>query len=248
MQSSDEGIVAGAAMLEGEQLVEAEGAARRPMKAEQRDSVAIGADQTIALEREAPLVRAADQIGIGVEVHLFAVAELGVEQRPLDLLRGAVHQRHRQRLRLVGGVGEVQHAGDRAVGIEDRRRRAAENAVGLKEMLAADHRDRLPLRQRSADRVGACGLLLPDGAGLQRNRRRLFGEFTPAKATEDESVRIGEDDDGDAGVATQRLHLAARRAHQDFIALLRLAQLLLRQQIEARPRRHVQAERETALP
>ena len=50
-----------------------------------------------------------------------------------------------------------------------------------------------------------------------------------------------------AGVQ-QRLHLAARRPHQDFIALLRLAQLLLRQQIEARPRSHVQAERKTALP
>ena len=243
-------IVADLGVLEREQLVEAEGAARRPVESKQRDSVSVGADQAIALKRQAPLVRAADQIGIGVEVHLFAVAELGVEQRPLDLLRGAVHQRHRQRLRLIGGVGEVQHAGDRAVGIEDRRRRAAEDAVGFEEMLAADHRDRLALRQHRADRVRAGRLLLPGGAGLQRDPRRLFGEFALAKATEDKPVRIGEDDDdaGEAGVATQRLHLAARRPHQDFIALLRLAQLLLRQQIEARPRSHVQAERETALP
>ena len=183
-------------------------------------------------------------------MHLFAVAELGVEQGPLDLFRGAVHQRHRQRLRLIGGVGEVQHAGDRAVGIEDRRRRATENAVGFEEMFAADHRDRLALRQHRADCVRAGRFLLPGGAGPQRDLRRLFGECAFAEAAKDKPVRIGEDDDdaGDARVATQRLHLAARRPHQDFVALLRLAQLLLRQQIEAGPRSHVQAERETALP
>ena len=38
------GIVADRGLLEGEQLVEAEGAARRPVESKQRDSVAVGAD------------------------------------------------------------------------------------------------------------------------------------------------------------------------------------------------------------
>ena len=113
---------------------------------------------------------------------------------------------------------------------------------------STDHRDRLPLRQRRADRVRSGRLLLPRGARPQRDLLRLFGEFAPAEATENEPVRIGQDDDGDACLAAQRFHLAARRPHQDFIALLRLAQLLLRQQIEAGPRSHVQAERKAALP
>ena len=79
-------IVADRARLEAEHLVETKRLARRPLEAEKRDAVAVGADDTVAVEGENALVRAADDIGIGVEAHLLEVAELVFEQRALDLL------------------------------------------------------------------------------------------------------------------------------------------------------------------
>ena len=67
---------------------------------------------------------------------------------------------------------------------------------------------------------------------------------------QNQAVRIGQDDDPGraAGVAIKGLHLAAGGAHQGLVALLRLAQPVPGQDVEAGLAVHVQAVGRAAPP
>ena len=133
------------------QLVE-----RAAVRAEQ---LAVHADDDDAFEQRA------DELHPVVEVQAHAVLEVVGEPVVLDHARRHAHQAHR--VLVVGAVitGHVEHTKDVAARVEDRRRRAGEETVGMHEMLARVHQRRRLFEQRRADRVGALGVLGPAHAG-----------------------------------------------------------------------------------
>ncbi len=242
-------IGAHAALLKGEHFLEIR-ARQRPVEAEKHEALAVGSGEAAAVKGEQALVRTADQIGVGVEMYLLVAAEPYFEQAVLDLLRGAGQERKCVDLRHVRCVRQIKNARNRAERIEKRHSRAAQNVVHVEEVLAAQHRDRMPLRERCPDGVGSSPSLVPSCPCAQRHTRRIAGELALAETEEHHALRIGENDNavGHAGVAEQRFQFAARRPHQTLVALLGLAQLMGRENAYFRHGLHIEAALDAALP
>ena len=220
------------------------------LQPEQIQPRAIGCHQASIAEGQQPFARAAQQGPVAMDAQQLALREAFIEEAVLDVGHGQPRQPERVHLRDGGIARDVQHADQLAAGIEDRRRRAIEDAVGGGVMFAAADFDGMPFRDRRADRVGAHPGLVPAGARHQRHAPSLVEEAGAAGRIEDPAVGVGEDRDaaGRRGVAGKHLDLGAREPPEALVLLAHLAQARIADRFDRRTAIGGQAKRAAAPP
>ncbi len=233
-----------------EQFIVAAPAEFAPVEPEQGQRVAVGGDEAMPLEHQQPFARRVEQRGIGMQAHEHAVRAGLVEEAALDLVDRQLHHAERVHVVHAGMTGKVEHAGEAAERVEDRRGRTAQDAVRLEVVLAATHLDRAPLDQRGADRIGAGRAFAPRHARPQRDARGLVEKAGIADGVQHEAVRPGEDRDRSrrAGAGVQGLQFGPAQAAQRFVAILQLVQLRGRGRFDFRTTARRHAARRATLP
>jgi len=151
----------------------------------------------------------------------------GVEQPVLDHLCRRPHQPEGVRVVLAFVAGDVEHAEQLAVGRDQRRRGAGQEAVAFQEVLAAMHHQRPGFGQRGADRVGAAVPLVPGGAGRQGDALGPAQEVGIAERLEQHALLVGQRHHAArlARLRVQVLHHRARVGDQIVTQLPRACQL-----------------------
>ena len=84
-----------------------------------------------------------------------------------DLPGGALGEREQQRVEVLGGAGQVDHADHLSRSIGDRGGRARHRSQGIGEMFGPGHHGRRLLRNRGADRVGPDQVLAVQETGRE---------------------------------------------------------------------------------
>ncbi len=197
-------------------------------QAQQRTRGGVGAgDPALVVERQQALRDRADALGMGMQAHAQAGDVARVEQAVLDHARRRAHQRQRVAVVAAMVTGDVQHAQHPPARIDDRCSGAGEEAVAFEVMLAAVHHGRRGVGQRGADRVGAAPLLMPVGAGAQRDALCTLDEAGVAQRLQQQALRIGQDDHaaGVTRVVEQVLHHRPRMRDQLAPVLERAGEL-----------------------
>ena len=119
-------------------------------------------------------------------------------QRVLERRRRGLHRRPELVAVLLEGAGHVEHRHHVAVGVEDRVAVTEDPVVAQLEVRPADHRHRLPLRDRRADRVGAAHVLAPARARGQPDAERRIRQVPEALRRQHVALGIGEHRDARA--------------------------------------------------
>ena len=133
---------------------------------------AVGADDTSALiQCEQLLIGQVGDVIDGLEGQRQTIAVALAKMRVLDQPGVEDDQLQRQVLAFPGAIavqaGGIQAATQQALGIKDRRHRAAQAEIGRQEVFFAVDDQRLSRRQGGADAVGADQRFVPAGADHQ---------------------------------------------------------------------------------
>ena len=234
----------------GEQAFVGSAAQLAAFQPEQREPGAIGRHQSTAAERQQAFARAAQQGAVAMHAQQVAIGQAFVEIAMFDVGHRQPRQPQRMHLRDRRVAGDVQHADQLSIRIEDRRSRAIEDAVGRRVVLAAAHFHRAAVGDRGADRIGAHPRLVPAGARHQRHPAGLVQEAGAAFGIQDPAFGIGEDGDAAGGgpVAGQHLHFRARALPQALVAFAKFAQAQVADRFDARATIRGHAERARTPP
>ncbi len=129
-----------------------------------------------------------------VEVQARAVAE--AVGKPLALDQPRCHAGQRERMRVVGAAiaGDVDHAKQRTLVIEDRCGRAGQKLHRAQEVFLAMDKGGALGHQRRADRVGALAGFSPLRAWSERYALRAFKKTAVAHGMQDHAAGIAEHD------------------------------------------------------
>ncbi len=221
-----------------------------PLQPEQAQAGLVGGDQGAVAEREQAFVRGAEQRRIVVHAQQFALGDGVVEIAVLDAGHRPARQAQRVHVLHAGIAGNVQHAGQLAVGIEDRHCGAAEDLVRRKIVFAAAHFHRTALDDGGADRVGADLGLAPARARHQRHAPGLVQEARAAFGVEDPAGRVGQQHDaaGGGGIAGQAFQFGAGQPPQAFVRRAQFAQARCADRFDRRRTQRRQAQALAALP
>ena len=168
------------------------------------------------------LLGAAQVVGAGVEAHQDVPGVEGLEQALLDQRRRQPHQPQGVALQAAGAARDVEHAHPPPVGPVGRAGTAGEGTVVLQEVFGAQHRHGRFLGQRRADGVGAAQVLVPRGAGHQRDPIRPAHEIGVAHRFEQQPVGVGQDHHAArfADLLEDVLHDRPALREQEAVALL----------------------------
>ncbi len=220
------------------------------LQPEQGQPAAVGGHQAAATEAQDALARGAQQGGVMVQPQQLAVGQARVEVAVLDVRHRLPRQHPRMQVLQARITGDVQHAHALAIGVEDRRGRAGQDAVRGEVVLAAAHLHRAPFDDRGTDGIGAHGGFIPAHARHQRHAPGLVEEARAAFGIEDPAVFVGEQHDAAGGgdVGGQAVQLGPRQPPQLLPALAQFAQARIRQRLHLRLRIHRQAAAQAALP
>ncbi|OPZ04377.1 MAG: hypothetical protein BWZ09_01833 [Alphaproteobacteria bacterium ADurb.BinA305] len=191
-----------------------------------RDRVGTG-QVALRRHRNQSFLQAADVLRALVEGDQDVVGELGLEEALLDQLHGQAYQSERVALVHALLAGHVEHAGERAARIADRRGRAGQEAVAVEVVLAAEHHGGGFGHDRRADGVGAARRLAPARARLQRHPARPIDELRVAQAVQDHALRVGQDHQAARGtdLLEHVFHDPTGVIEQAAVAFARLRQL-----------------------
>ena len=233
-----------------EQFADPRGVERIPAELQEAQAAPVGGDEPVLLEDEDSLARGADQLRLALEAQDTVSLEAALQQPMLDLLDGEADEPERMDMPHRGMAGHVEHAGEPAARIHDRRRGAGQDPVRLEEVFAAMHADRPPLDQRGADRIRADRILVPGHAGPKCHARCPSGELGIADHVEHEPVGVGQDHDtvGEARLGAERRHFRPRDAPQPLVLLVQVLQRGCAHRLDMRPRADIEALRRAAPP
>jgi len=162
-----------------------------------------------------------------MEMHGDRMTERGGKQLVFDHLRRHAHQRHRVPVIAAMVAGDIEHAEQTTLVVEDRRGRTGEEVVCIEIMLAAVHQCRHLFRERGADCVRALAALGPVGARLDRHLFRLFQKIIVAARMQHHAVGVGEKDDAVRvfDLFVQRIHDRQREVAQPAVLLQQQIQI-----------------------
>ena len=128
--------------------------------------------------------------------------------------------------RQVTVAGHIQHGDDFALGIENRRRGAGHEAVGLQEVFIVFNMHGLGAGQCGADGIGATGAFHPTGAGAEATGQRGFDKPLGTPRGQHLALVVGQHDQA-IGIAEDVLvvgqHFLVGGLHQGMLAFQELA-------------------------
>ena len=132
--------------------------------------------------------RAAQIVGLRVNVEYHVAAITVLEHLPLDHAHRHLHQRDGMTLVAAVVAGDVEHSGYVAARIEHRRRGTSEEMVLADEVVRGVDHHRFAFDDRGTDGVGALLLLGPGHAGLERDVLGPGNEIRIAHRMQDEAL------------------------------------------------------------